>query len=68
VRNRSQTPVALAGAVVTVLFWLLGYYSPGLMGTAPQGLEAAATALIMVVIDSLHACVVRRSNGSADNQ
>lgn len=67
-RNRSQTPVALAGAVVTVLFWLLGYYSPGLMGTAPQGLEAAATALVMVVIDNLHAHFVRRSNGSANDQ
>jgi hypothetical protein len=40
--------VGAAAALATVTMWLLGYFAPELMDTAPTGLEAAATALFSV--------------------
>lgn len=37
-----------AAALATVTMWLLGFFSPELMDTAPTGLEAAITALFAV--------------------
>ncbi len=40
--------VGAAAAGATVIMWLLGFFSPELMDTAPVGLEAAFTAIIAV--------------------
>jgi hypothetical protein len=37
---------AAAGSVATIVIWLLHFYQPELMDTAPTGLEAALTTLI----------------------
>ena len=38
--------IGAAAAGATVAIWLLGFYAPDLMASAPVGLEAAVTALI----------------------
>ena len=47
--QRKATATAAAGAAATVLLWLLSYFQPGLMDTAPVGLEAALTTLIAAI-------------------
>lgn len=42
----SVTVVLLAGAVATVFLWLLNYFAPGLMATAPDALEPAIGTII----------------------
>lgn len=44
--QRKATATAAAGAAATVVIWLLSYFAPGLMETAPTGIEAAFTTLI----------------------
>ena len=46
--TRSTTPqtVGVAGAGATIIFWLLGWFFPDFVATAPVGAEAAVTALI----------------------
>ncbi len=46
----SVTAVGVAGAMATVIMWLLGFFAPGLMDTAPVGLEAAFTAILMAAL------------------
>ena len=41
--------VGAAGALTTVLFWVLGYFAPAFMATAPTGVEAAVTALVIAL-------------------
>ena len=41
---------ALAGAGAAILMWLLGFFAPDLMATAPTGLEAATTTIIAVAV------------------
>lgn len=36
---------SLAGGLAVIVFWVLGYFAPDLMATAPTGLEAAFTAV-----------------------
>lgn len=38
--------VGIGAAATAVLMWLLGYFAPELMATAPPGLEASVTALV----------------------
>lgn len=47
-----QTIGAAAGST-TILLWLLGYFQPELMATAPTGLEAAITGVIAVAAGSV---------------
>jgi hypothetical protein len=42
----SVTAVLFSGAAATVLMWLLGFFAPELMATAPTGLETAIGTLI----------------------
>lgn len=46
----SITAVLVAGAVSTILLWILGYYAPGLMATAPPTIEQAIGILITAAI------------------
>jgi len=41
----SVKTIGLAAGSAVVFLWLLGFYQPELMATAPVGLEAAATGL-----------------------
>ena len=41
--------IALAAGLSTIIMWLLGYFLPDLMQSAPTGLEAAITAVITVL-------------------
>ncbi len=43
-----QTVGVAAGATVIVM-WLLDFFAPALMATAPTGLEAAITGVIVVI-------------------
>ena len=45
--------VALSAGLATIVMWLLGYFAPGLMATAPTGLEAGITAVFTVVVSLL---------------
>lgn len=38
--------VGAAGATTAILFWILGYFAPEFMASAPAGAEAAVTTLI----------------------
>lgn len=42
----SVKTVGIAAAVTVFILWLVGFYQPELMATAPVGLEAAITAII----------------------
>ena len=42
--------VGVAAGAATVLMWLLGFFQPELMATAPVGLEAAFTGLIATAV------------------
>ncbi len=44
--------VGVAAGVTTIVIWLLGYFAPALMATAPTGLEAAITGIITVIVGS----------------
>ena len=41
--------VGLAAGATVIVMWLLGFYQPALMSTAPTGLEAAITGVITCV-------------------
>jgi len=41
----SVKTVGIGASAAVILMWLLGYYQPELMATAPTGLEAAFTGL-----------------------
>ena len=45
----SVKTVGIAAGVTVVLLWLVGFFQPELMATAPVGLEAAVTAIIASV-------------------
>ena len=47
--QRKATATASAGAATAILLWLLGYYQPDLVASAPVGVEAAITTLIAAV-------------------
>jgi len=44
--NTSVKTVGIAAAITVFLLWLVGFYQPDLMASAPVGLEAAVTAII----------------------
>ena len=44
------TVVALGGAAAAIVMWLAGFFAPALMGSAPAGLEAAITTIIVAVL------------------
>ena len=41
--------VGLSAGLATVVIWLLGFFAPELMATAPTGLEAAITGIFAVI-------------------
>ncbi len=45
--------VGLAAALATIVMWLLGYFLPDLMATAPAGLEAAITGIFAVAVGAI---------------
>lgn len=45
--------IGLAAGLATVVIWLLGYFAPELMATAPTGLEAAITGIFAVVVGAV---------------
>jgi hypothetical protein len=49
-QDTSITAVLVAGAMSTLLMWLLGYFAPGLMATAPPTVEQAFGILITALI------------------
>ena len=49
----NNTTVATVGGgalAATIVIWLLGYFAPDLMATAPAGLEAAFGGLITIAL------------------
>lgn len=49
-QETSVTMVAVAGACATIIMWLLGFYAAALMATAPRGLEAAITTILVGLV------------------
>lgn len=49
-QETSITAVLVAGACATIVLWLLAYYAPGLMATAPPTIENAIGVLITASI------------------
>ena len=45
--------IGFAGAITTLLMWLLTYFNPHLMELLPPGGEAAVTTIISVVVGYL---------------
>lgn len=45
--------VGLSTGLATVAIWLLGYFNPELMDTAPTGLEAAITGIFSVLVGAI---------------
>jgi hypothetical protein len=41
--------IGLAAAATVIIMWLLGFFAPDLMATAPVGLEAAITGVVVVI-------------------
>jgi hypothetical protein len=41
--------VGLAAGATVIVMWLLGFFAPDLMATAPTGLEAAITGVVAVM-------------------
>lgn len=48
--NTTVGVTAVAGALTAIGFWLLGFYQPELMASAPGGIEATVTAAAVAVI------------------
>lgn len=46
----SVTAVLVAGALATIVLWLLAYFAPGLMATAPEALEHSLGVIITAAI------------------
>jgi len=44
--STSVKTVGIAAGITVVFLWVLGFYQPDLMATAPVGLEAAITAIV----------------------
>ena len=51
--NTSVTTVGIAGGITVVVFWLLGYFAPEFMESAPTGAEAAVTAIVSALVGYL---------------
>jgi hypothetical protein len=49
-QETSVTAVLVAGAGATILLWLLAYFAPGLMATAPASIENALGVIITAAI------------------
>lgn len=49
-QETTVTMVGFAGAVTAVLLWLLSFFAPALMMTAPPGLEAAFTTILACAV------------------
>ena len=49
-KDASIKTVGLGASVATVILWLIGFYQPELMGSAPVGLEAAIGGIITVLL------------------
>ena len=50
--NSDQTNVqtiGLAAGATVIIMWLLGFFAPDLMATAPVGVEAAITGMVVVI-------------------
>ena len=45
--------VGLAAGLATIVMWLLGFFAPELMASAPTGLEAAITGIFSVLVGLL---------------
>lgn len=45
--------VSLAAGAATIALWLLGYFQPELMASAPVGLEAAITGVFAAAVGYL---------------
>lgn len=41
--------VGLAAGATVIIMWLLGFYASDLMATAPTGVEAAITGVVVVI-------------------
>ena len=41
--------VGVAGGVTTLAFWVLGYFAPDFMQSAPTGAEAALTTVLAAI-------------------
>ena len=41
--------IGLAAAATVIIMWLLGFFAPDLMATAPVGVEAAITGVVVVI-------------------
>ena len=48
--NTNVQTTAVATFVAALVFWLLGYFQPELMATAPAGLESGLAGVIIAVI------------------
>lgn len=46
----SVTVVGVAGGLTTLGFWVLGYFAPAFIMSAPAGAEAAATTVLVGVL------------------
>jgi hypothetical protein len=44
------TVVALAGGLTAIGLWILGYVAPAFMATAPAGVEAAITTVVVAIL------------------
>ena len=44
------TVVALGGAAAAIVMWLMDFFLPGLMMSAPAGLEAAITTILVALL------------------
>jgi hypothetical protein len=50
--NSDQTSVqtiGIAAGTTVIIMWLLGFFAPDLMATAPTGLEASITGVVVVI-------------------
>lgn len=42
--------VGISAGLATIVMWLLGYFAPELMASAPTGVEAAITGIFSVTV------------------
>lgn len=48
--DTTVTTMTLAGSAAVIALWVMGYYQPDLMASAPAGLEGAIIVLFSAVI------------------
>lgn len=60
--------VGAAGAITAVLFWVLGYFAPDFMATAPPGAEAAVTTIIAALAGRFSSADALSFGGNQDGK